>query len=118
MQLKTAYSFKEFFAKQSSSLKLYTNKKYLKYYTRNCISLDCEHKVSFSETSISFKWMRIRTNQTHHDKVQDLFSPMIPIFRLSLKNSQKYTMAKKVQKGSAFFLSPTVSQQPAELRQF
>ena len=80
-----------------------TNKKFLKYDVRKCISLDCEHKVAFSETSISFKRMKIRTNQTHHDKVQDLFSPMIPIFRLTLKNSQRYDHSKKSSKRCGVF---------------
>ena len=50
MQLKTVHFFKEFFARQSSSLKLCTNKKFLKCDERKCISLDCEHKVAFLET--------------------------------------------------------------------
>ena len=47
--------------------------------------------------------MRIRTNQTHGDKVQDLFSPMIPIFHLSLKNSQRYDHGKKSSKRCGVF---------------
>ena len=61
--------------------------------------------------------MRIRTNQTHHDKVKDLFSPMIPI-RLSLKNSQRYDHGKKVPKGTVFFLSTTVYLWKAEILNF
>ena len=47
--------------------------------------------------------MRIRTNQTHHDKVKDLFSPMISIFHLSLKNSQRYDHGKKSYKRCVVF---------------
>ena len=54
--------------------------------------------------------MRIRTNQTHHDKVQHLLSPMIPIFRLSLKNSQRYDHGKKSSKGGVFFVHNCILQ--------
>ena len=41
---------------------------------RKCISLDCKHKVEFSETHQYLLNKENKNNQTDHDKVQDLFN--------------------------------------------